>query len=189
VNTYNTNLPTSTLTPTTNFQLTNKAYVDSSGGTGLLSATNTWTSTNTYNNIIVGGIQEKMGTSTGITISSGATSGNVTIDYTYGTIFTIPTSTNVVSNYALRINNLPSLVDTSKTYVVNILNPLIGNASFVANTIIFGAAAAYTTRVPILFNGGNSIVYNASVAFSSQQVVFVYSTATMYTISSVGQFY
>lgn len=48
--TFNTALPTSTLTPTTSTQLTTKAYVDSvsSGGVSL-AGTNVWTGTNSFN--------------------------------------------------------------------------------------------------------------------------------------------
>lgn len=45
-NSFNTNLPTSTLTPSSGTQLTTKTYVDTKGG---LSLSNTWTGTNTFN--------------------------------------------------------------------------------------------------------------------------------------------
>jgi hypothetical protein len=48
--TFNTNLPTSTITPTTSTQLTTKAYVDGvSAGLLSLSGTNAWTGTNSFN--------------------------------------------------------------------------------------------------------------------------------------------
>ena len=48
--TFNTALPTSTLTPSTSTQLTTKAYVDSVSGGGVsLAGTNVWTGTNTFN--------------------------------------------------------------------------------------------------------------------------------------------
>jgi hypothetical protein len=57
-NTFNTNLPTSTLTPSTSTQLTNKAYVDSvvSGGlTGYatLAGTQTFTGVNTFRDALI----------------------------------------------------------------------------------------------------------------------------------------
>jgi len=48
-NTYNVNLPTSSLTPTTSTQLTTKAYVDSTSGPSILPLNNAWTGNNTYN--------------------------------------------------------------------------------------------------------------------------------------------
>jgi hypothetical protein len=51
-NTFNTNLPTSTQTPSTSTQLTPKNYVDSAittGSSNLLAGTNAWTGTNTFN--------------------------------------------------------------------------------------------------------------------------------------------
>lgn len=46
-NTFNTNLPTSTLTPTTSTQLVTKAYTD--GTFGALAGTNAWSGSNTFN--------------------------------------------------------------------------------------------------------------------------------------------
>ncbi len=56
-NTFNTSLPTSTMTPSASTQLTTKAYVDSAissgGGSSLLSSSNTWTGTsNIFNNTV-----------------------------------------------------------------------------------------------------------------------------------------
>ena len=51
VNTFNTNLPTSTLTPTTGTQLITKTYGDSTYGR--LATTNTWTLQNTFQNGIL----------------------------------------------------------------------------------------------------------------------------------------
>jgi len=49
-NTFNSNIPTTTLTPTSSSQFITKAYADSNyAGTGILSGTNTWTGTNVYN--------------------------------------------------------------------------------------------------------------------------------------------
>lgn len=49
-NTFNTNIPTTTLTPTLSTQLITKAYADANYvGSGILSGTNTWTGTNAYN--------------------------------------------------------------------------------------------------------------------------------------------
>lgn len=47
-NTFNTNLPTSSLTPSSQFQLTPKSYVDFNIS-GIFSGTNSWTGTNTFN--------------------------------------------------------------------------------------------------------------------------------------------
>ena len=52
-NTFNTNLPTSTLTPTTSFMMTTKGYVDTAVNTVLLALDNVWTgASNTFNLII-----------------------------------------------------------------------------------------------------------------------------------------
>ena len=49
-NTFNTNIPTTTLTPTLSTQLITKAYADANYvGSGILSGTNAWTGTNAYN--------------------------------------------------------------------------------------------------------------------------------------------
>jgi len=49
-NTYNSYIPTTTLTPTLSSQFITKAYADSNyAGTGILSGTNTWTGSNVYN--------------------------------------------------------------------------------------------------------------------------------------------
>ena len=48
-NTFNSNIPTTTLTPSLSSQFITKAYADSNyAGTGILSGTNSWTGTNTY---------------------------------------------------------------------------------------------------------------------------------------------
>ena len=49
-NTFNSNIPTTTLTPTLSSQFITKAYADSNyAGTGILSGSNTWTGTNAFN--------------------------------------------------------------------------------------------------------------------------------------------
>ena len=49
-NTFNLNIPTTTLTPSLSSQFITKAYADTNyAGTGILSGTNSWTGTNTYN--------------------------------------------------------------------------------------------------------------------------------------------
>jgi hypothetical protein len=49
-NTFNTSIPTTTLTPSLSSQFITKAYADTNyAGTGILSGTNSWTGTNTYN--------------------------------------------------------------------------------------------------------------------------------------------
>ena len=49
-NSFNTNLPTSTLTPTTGSQLTTKTYVDSVSASGFLASNNAFTGTNSFTN-------------------------------------------------------------------------------------------------------------------------------------------
>jgi hypothetical protein len=55
-NTFNTNLPTSTLTPTLGIQLITKAFADATYTTSgnILGANNTWTGTNTFSGTVAG---------------------------------------------------------------------------------------------------------------------------------------
>lgn len=100
-NSYNTNLPTSTLTPSSATQLITKTYADSTYGR--LGNANTWTNTNTFNGTTI--VDATTFTSTSISsklIASGYTgsqlvtkqAGIQTADTTPTVLVSIPVSTN-----------------------------------------------------------------------------------------------
>jgi microcystin-dependent protein len=104
--TFNTSLPTSTQTPSSNSQLTTKTYVDSSitsSTTNLLAANNTWTGTTTFSSLLTA--------SSGLNVSSGnvgigTTSSSSTLDVRGGTS-TVP---------VLNVENTISLPNTIGSY-------------------------------------------------------------------------
>jgi hypothetical protein len=81
-NAFDTSLPTSTLTPSSNNQLTTKAYVDSAvsgGGSGLLNTPNDWKGTNTFENTVETETNTYLATATG-NVGIGTTSPGYKLD-------------------------------------------------------------------------------------------------------------
>ena len=102
--TFNTSLPTSTQTPTTSTQLITKAYADATyTGSGLLSANNTWTGTNTFTTL-------KVANRFGLQNATFITNNPATYQINWGdpdTLIIVPSST--VNSSGRIIITLPSI--------------------------------------------------------------------------------
>ena len=150
-NAYNTNLPTSTLTPTTSTQLTTKAYVDSISGGGItLAGTNAFTGTNTFNT--------NLPTST---VTPTTATQLTTKTYVDTQMMGVPylSTTNAFTGTNTFNTNLPTSTVTpttatqltTKTYVDSLVTGMFYTSS--NNTTSFSSNIAINTGKRIYFNG------------------------------------
>ena len=105
-NTFNSSLPTSTLTPTTSTQLITKAYADATyAGSGLLSANNTWTGTNTFGTL-------NLSNKSGVQQTTFITTNPVSYNITWGSaevILIMPSTTvNAINQITLYLPTITS---------------------------------------------------------------------------------
>jgi hypothetical protein len=137
-------------------------------------------------NTILSSVQEKISTSV-IAVSGGAT----TLVYNTGgegTIYQV--SGAFSSNYTLNITNLPSMSDTTKTYVVSVINNTASTAGYVCSAVTLSTTSTPGSAAKLLFSGGNSYVYSSNIQYSTQQFAIIYhSTGGVYVLSTYNAFY
>jgi serine acetyltransferase len=133
-NTFNTNLPTSTLTPTTSTQLITKAYADATyhpiGSYATLAGTNTWTGTNTFNTNLPTSTLTPTTSTQLITKAYGDTTyPQLAIANTFANINTFTNQVNINNTFVVNTTGSATFYNTS--------NPLIGvfTVNLTANTL------------------------------------------------------
>jgi hypothetical protein len=102
-------------------------------------------------------------------------------------------SNNFTSNYAVCIQNFPSTTDTTKTFVVCLINNNVSSANYVCNAVYISTGVPTTqdptgfTGLPLYLNGTNSFT-STTAQCSVQQIAFI-NQGTPYALSSINQYY
>jgi len=105
-------------------------------------------------------------------------------------------SNNFTSNYAVCIQNFPSYTDTTKTFVVCLINNNVSSANYVCNAVYISTGVP-ATQNPTGFTGPLSLYLNGTNSFTSttaqcsvQQIAFVNQGSSVpYALSSINQYY
>ena len=155
LNSYNTNLPTSTLMPTISSQFATKNYVDSVSGTGLLALSNTWSGvSNTFSNAVV---HNGLTTFSGNISANSATITPTILSYISTLSSNVQTQiTNINTSALLSLSNNWSGTTNTFSNAVNLngLTTFSGNISANATTItptqlafVSGASSNLQTQI------------------------------------------
>ena len=118
-------------------------------------------------------IQEKITQTTG---SANA----YTLDYSQGSVFLLNTA--ATANYTINIINLPSIIDTTRSYTICLLNS--SSPTFYASTLTCSNSGTTGSAVTIRYNGGSSAILLTSSIFTTQQICLIYN-GLLYAISAV----
>ena len=125
-NTFNTNLPTSTQTPTTGTQLITKTYADATYNAGLLSSNNTWTGTNDFSNGVtmpyetIYSVAGTVGTPTANAITETLSNRWLVCNNVYNT-FTLPTLSGTNKRgqrYMIQTTSTNTVITTSSSQTI-----------------------------------------------------------------------
>ena len=190
-NAYNTNLPTSILTPTTSTQLTTKAYVDSVSGAGVsLAGANTFTGLNAFSlpltlsgNLIAGSTTI---TNASLGCVSGATT-NLQGQLNKLSISNLTSNPSGTNNYAVGFQNLMALTTGSNNIGIGVqtLNQMVSGDYNVALGFQAGSGTG-NENVCIGRNANINGSYNGSVCIgknstitASNQIVLGTNTETV----------
>ena len=182
-NTFNSNLPTSTQTPTTQYQLVNKNYVDVNfGGLG---ASNVWTGTNTFNTNLPTSTQTP--TTQYQLVNKKYVDASFQLQTGMGSYVLTTTLTSTLSSYVLTTaltSTLSSYVLTTalntalSSYVLTTaLNTALSN--YVTTTALNTALSNYVTTTALNLTLGNYITLSAlTTAFADVPLKSVSNTFT-----------
>jgi hypothetical protein len=183
--TFNTALPTSTVTPTTSTELTTKAYVDSAittGSSNLLAGTNAWTGTNTFNT--------NLPTSTQTPTTSTQLTTKAYVDSVVGGGVTLSTTQTITGEKTF--SNANTFI-TGNTVTDSIQSSAVGATQNIATTqtsgvLNIGTLGARSGTININTGGTSSANVNISTASTGSSTVAIGSATTLVTVGGVTTF-
>lgn len=185
--TFNTALPTSTLTPSTSTQLTTKAYVDSVSGGGVsLAGTNAWTGTNSFNTNLPTSTQTPT-TSTQLTTKTYVDSAITTAGAGYLTL----TGTQTASGEKT-FSNANTFI-TGNTVTDSVQSSAVGATQNIATTqttgvLNIGTSGTRSGTININTGGTSSANVNISTASTSSSTVSIGSSSNLVTVAGTTTF-
>jgi hypothetical protein len=114
-----------------------------------------------------------------IIITTSITSNAITCDYSLGGIFQISSQPN--ANFTANITNLPSILTSTKTFIISLI--YTPAASYYCS-----AATVNGSSTTFLINGGGTSVSNSG-KLTIQQLMFYNDGTTMKVLSNVSAFF
>jgi len=120
------------------------------------------------------------------------TSNTLTMNYANGAIIVIPTGVGISSNYTLNITGIPPSVvgDTTKTYVVSVINTNGSSVTVPNNTMIANAVNINGTSISsVVYAGGVTSLPTTTSTYLIQQVAIItVNGSTTIALSNVSQY-
>jgi hypothetical protein len=113
-------------------------------------------------------------------------SATTTVDYRLGGIFWLG-SVSSGTTFTVNISNLPSITDTTRSYIITIIYTTTAAGQY-CNSVGISTGTSYTTYTP-KFNGGSAAISVANTNVVTQQITIAYIySSTNPVLSTVSVF-
>ena len=122
-----------------------------------------------------------------ISATTGSAGGPYTADYNNASVFYLNAAPTSATNYTLNIINLPSLTNSTRSYVITVINNT-GIKNAYCSSLTLSTTGTTGSTYTMVFNGGSSAISISSSTATVQQFAVMYYSGTLFVLSNVSGF-